>query len=101
MLKKERSDIICLQKTHLWATEERFLREWSQGNIYNAAAQVKKRGVCFMLSSRLQWTGQLVYKDRDGQIAILKCTIAGQIWTLIGVYAHNRGRKCKDEVSCV
>lgn len=46
MLKRELIDIICLQETHLWKTEEKYSRELFKGHIYHASAQVKKEGFC-------------------------------------------------------
>lgn len=55
LIKKENSNIICLQETHLRAQEEKYLKDIFQGQIFHTLASVKKRGVCIGILKRVDW----------------------------------------------
>lgn len=43
--------------------------------------------VCIGISIKWEWSGGPVYEDSEGQILIIKGTLCGIVWTIVGIYA--------------
>lgn len=55
-IKQQRSEHICLQEMHLWAQEEKYLKECFKRVIFHTTELVlKKKGVCISLAHKLNW----------------------------------------------
>lgn len=79
-------NLLRKSEEHLQESEEKYLGFFFSGLQFYAAAAVKKQGVCLGISKKLHWEGDIVFKDVDGHFLIVKDTMYGLKWTLVGVY---------------
>ena len=90
-IKNLKSDIICLQETHLVQKDLNTLtREWNI-DYYLAGNSTNSRGVAIMLNNTFEYSVKNCIKDPEGRYIILEITIINLITLfIINIYAPNK-----------
>ena len=90
-IKNLKSDIICLQETHLVQKDLNTLtREWNI-DYYLAGNSTNSRGVAIMLNNTFEYSVKNCIKDPEGRYIILEITIVNLItFFIINIYAPNK-----------
>jgi exonuclease III len=85
-----KQDIIFLQETHVESDEqiEAISKMWDGVSLWHKGSH-HSRGVAFLFSKRLQPVVDKIYKDNDGRIFKLDCSLSNIKFTLINVYCPN------------
>lgn len=86
-LKKQKSDILCLQETHITHKHQKYLKNSFLGEEFISSDAKKKRGV--VIYAKKELNPILKFKDQEGcMVAIELNTVEGKI-LLINIYAPN------------
>ena len=90
-IKNLKSDIICLQETHLIQKDLTMLsKEWNL-DYYIAGSSTNSRGVMVMINNTFEHTVKQCIKDPEGRFLILELSITNLINVfIINLYAPNR-----------
>ena len=90
-IKNLKSDIICLQETHLVQKDLTMLsKEWNL-EYYIAGCSTNSRGVMVMLNNTFEYKVKQCIKDPEGRYLILELSIVNLINVfIINLYAPNR-----------
>ena len=90
-IKNLKSDIICLQETHLVQKDLTMLsKEWNL-DYYIAGSSTNSRGVMVMINNTFEYNVKQCIKDPEGRYVILELSITNLINVfIINLYAPNK-----------
>lgn len=87
-LRKDKSQIIHLQETHLSGQEsEKFKRFGYTNTFYSSFRHGCRRGVTILISNSVKFECSKVISDKEGRFIIVKGKLENEIVTLVNVYA--------------
>lgn len=87
-LKREKSDIVYLQETHLSQLEHNKLNRMGFKFVFSSAhTSGRRRGVAILISKKISYEHASEIKDKDGRFILIRGQIEGMPLTLFNVYA--------------
>lgn len=87
-MKKEGIDVLFLQETHLTTEEHGKLRRNGYSQEYSSSYKSgRRRGVSILISSKICFEMLKVVKDKEGRYVLVMGRMAGELVTLMNVYA--------------
>lgn len=92
-LRKLKAQILFFQEMHFqkgkypWIPDKKFNKEY-----YSGTKVRRCRGVSIYMSATLNWTLDIVQKDKEGRWVIIKGLIIGKTTTLVNIYSANWGQ---------
>lgn len=87
-IRKDKSQVIFLQETHMSNFEHNKLRKFGYSNTYYSSCKnSRKRGVVIMISNALNFELIKEKKDDEGRFIIIKGRMENVIVTFVNVYA--------------
>lgn len=87
-MKKDRTQIIFLQETHMTKEEHKKLKKFGYFNVFSSSCKnSRKRGVAILISSSLSFDLKKEERDKEGRYVLIKCQIENRLITLVNIYA--------------
>jgi exonuclease III len=85
-----KQDVIFLQETHVESDDqiEAISKQWDGVSLWHKGSH-HSCGVAFLFSKRLQPVFGNSYKDDEGRLFLLECSISGVKFILINAYCPN------------
>lgn len=72
-LKKQKANIVCMQETHIWKKDYKFLLNKFLGEEFVLATNQKKKGIVFYVKKELQ--PNIIFNDGDGRYLAVEITL--------------------------
>lgn len=92
-LKREKSQIIFLQETHLSPSEHDKLKKYGyRQTFYSSFRKFNKRGVSILIHNSLNFDVLKEISDKEGQYILVQGKIDQHLITLVNVYASLAGK---------
>uniref|UniRef100_A0AAR2K3C9 exodeoxyribonuclease III n=1 Tax=Pygocentrus nattereri TaxID=42514 RepID=A0AAR2K3C9_PYGNA len=88
-LKRQTSDVVFLQETHLRTKDQHRLYCPWVSQVFHSNFNSKSRGVAILISKRCQFSATNIIADRDGRYLIVAGTVMQTKVLLVNVYAPN------------
>ena len=87
-MKKDKTQIVCLQETHMSKQEHDKLRKYGYSNsFFSSCKNSRRRGVAIMFSNSVSLEVIKERRDNDGRYVIIKGKIDNVLVTVVNVYA--------------
>ena len=88
-LKTKNVDILCLQDTHLKASDQSIIEQNWDGEVLLHGVSTNSRGVAILIRNTLQYELLTSETDKNGNIIVLHINCLGQRFLIINVYGPN------------
>ena len=87
-IKKQDTNIYCLQETHLKTRDTYRLKVKGQKKIFHANRDQEKAGVATLISDKIDFKTKAVKRDKEGHYIIIKGSVQEEK-TINNIYAPN------------
>ena len=67
------------------------VRDWKK--ISHTNGEQNKMGVAILISDKIDFEIKMMIKDKEGYYIMIKDKSKNKMFTIINIYAHNRGRQ--------
>lgn len=88
-LKRQSTDVIFIQETHLSDAEHVKLRRDWVGHVYHSSFNSKARGVAILINKKLNFKLISIEKDGNGRFILVKGELNSNRVTLVSIYGPN------------
>jgi len=87
--RQQKVDIYMIQETHtIEGDDSKWRSDW-EGDVYMSHGTHNSRGVCILISSKVNYDLLTEYKDEDGRVVIIEISVNERKLTLCSSYAFN------------
>lgn len=86
-LKKQKAEVICLQKVHIRKSDEKYLINRKLGTEFTSLSDKKVKGVIFYINKDIH--PNKVFADNDGRYLAVEIDFNRKKTLLVGVYVPN------------